>query len=316
MRGIEGRELFRDDVDRRHFLDRFSEVALASGARCAAWALIPNHVHFLVRSGHVPLSAVMQRLGTSYVRFFNARHQRSGYLFQGRYKSLLVEDETYLLVLIRYVHRNPLRAGLVPSIGALGRYPWSGHAGLMGYRAEPFQLVDGVLSRFSAEIPQARKLLIEWMGDSESVGDDARPPEHTEAGEPALTVAGTPLHRDARMRVSRCQAAEYLSNFAGVGERKAEFLRRCWSLDSLIDRLCAELNADPGRVREGRRTAPESRARAAIASVAARQLGLSLAEIAPALGVSVSALSQAEARGAVIAEEAGFNLAHRDFLIS
>jgi REP-associated tyrosine transposase len=86
----------------------------------------------LLRTGATPLSTVMRRLMTGYAVTFNIRHRRSGHLFQNRYKSVVCEEENYLLELTRYIHLNPLRAGLVEDLNALDKYPWSGHSVLMG----------------------------------------------------------------------------------------------------------------------------------------------------------------------------------------
>jgi REP element-mobilizing transposase RayT len=145
--------VFRDDCDREDFVARLERVATEGGATCLAFALIPNHVHLVLRTGARPLAELMSRLNTGYARRFNRRYRRSGHLFQNRYGSLLVGDDAYLRVLIRYVHLNPLRAGLVVSLASLARYPWSGHAALMG-AGKPFQAVDEVLHWFSpAYIP-------------------------------------------------------------------------------------------------------------------------------------------------------------------
>ena len=89
----------------------------------AAWALLPNHAHLLVRTGQRPLARAMRSLLTGYAGAFNRRHQRAGHLFQNRYKSIVVEAEPYLLELVRYLHLNPLRARLVRDLPALDKYP-------------------------------------------------------------------------------------------------------------------------------------------------------------------------------------------------
>ncbi len=132
VRGVDRRDIFRDDADRVAYCERLSLVFLEDGASCLAWALMPNHVHLLVRTGRRPLSRVMHRVGTRYGRYFNDRHGRVGYLFQGRYHAIAVADDEYLMTLVRYVHSNPLRAGLVASVDELDRHRWSGHAALVG----------------------------------------------------------------------------------------------------------------------------------------------------------------------------------------
>ena len=112
VRGIERKRIFFDDRDRDNFVTRLTTVLPESTARCYAWALIPNHFHLLLCTGNVPMSTVMRRLLTGYAVSFNRRHRRHGQLFQNRYKSILCQQEPYLLELVRYIHLNPLRAGI------------------------------------------------------------------------------------------------------------------------------------------------------------------------------------------------------------
>jgi putative transposase len=154
-RGIERREIFRDDQDREQFLERLGELLGQGGARLYAWCLLSNHFHFLVRRGDQPLSVLMRRLMTGHAVRFNLRYGRSGHLFQNRYKSIVVEEEPYFLQTVRYIHLNPVRAGLISTRQALDSFPFSGHAVLMGCRASAWQDTDAVLERFAANRREA-----------------------------------------------------------------------------------------------------------------------------------------------------------------
>ena len=123
-RGIERRKIFWDDKDCSSFLERLAVILEETQTQCYAWALIPNHFHILLRIGITPLSKVMRRLMTGYAVTFNRWHRRAGHLFQNRYKSVVCEEDPYLLELIRYIHLNPLRAGLVKDLNELNRYPY------------------------------------------------------------------------------------------------------------------------------------------------------------------------------------------------
>jgi len=136
-RGIERRKIFWDDKDRTSFLERLALILEETQTQCYAWALIPNHFHILLRTGPTPLSKVMRRLMTGYAVTFNIRHRRSGHLFQNRYKSVVCEEDPYLLELIRYIHLNPLRAKLVEDLKALDKYQWTGHNAILGRRKNP-----------------------------------------------------------------------------------------------------------------------------------------------------------------------------------
>ena len=119
-----------------------------TGTDCYAWALIPNHFHLLLRTGPTPLATVMRRLLTSYSVFYNRCHRRSGHLCQNRYKSILCEEDPYLLELVRYIHLNPIRSGLVKDLVGLVRYPWCGDGVLMGRCRNPWQNTKEVLVYF------------------------------------------------------------------------------------------------------------------------------------------------------------------------
>ena len=112
-RGINKADIFSDNIDYRNFLSRLGIILNATKTACYAWALMPNHFHLLLRTGNTPVSTIMRRLLTGYAVNYNRRHNRFGHLFQNRYKSILCQEEPYLLELVRYIHLNPLRAGLI-----------------------------------------------------------------------------------------------------------------------------------------------------------------------------------------------------------
>jgi putative transposase len=125
-RGVAGTDLFGDDEDRESFLERLASILEDTQTQCHAWALVPDQFHLLLRTHAAPLSKVMQRLMTGYAVTFNRRHQRSGYLFENRYKSISYENDGCLWDLIRYIHQIPLQAKVVRNIQDLYHYPWAG----------------------------------------------------------------------------------------------------------------------------------------------------------------------------------------------
>lgn len=151
-RGVGKCIVFLDPEDRHDFVRRLSALVMECGISLMAWALMPNHIHLLSRTGPVPLGKFMQRLLTGYAGYFNRRYDRVGHLFQNRFKSILVQEEVYLLRLVRYIHLNPLRAGLVGSVHELLDYQWCGHGGLAGTVTIPWLDRESVLMRFR-EVP-------------------------------------------------------------------------------------------------------------------------------------------------------------------
>lgn len=126
-RGIEKRDIFLDDVDRDSFLHRIGVNLSRWGIGCSAWSLMPNHFHLLLQSNSGRLTSFMQCLLTGYSKYFNERHQRVGHLFQNRYKSPIIDKAGYFFDVLRYIHLNPVRTGIVRSVVELEEYSWTGH---------------------------------------------------------------------------------------------------------------------------------------------------------------------------------------------
>jgi REP element-mobilizing transposase RayT len=122
IRGVNRQVIFERDDDRCRFLGILAHVKGLTGCRIYAYCLMDNHVHLLLREGHEPLALVMKRLTVRYARWFNETYGRVGHLFQGRFRSYPVEDDPYLVTVLRYIWQNPVRAGLCSSAAA---YPWS-----------------------------------------------------------------------------------------------------------------------------------------------------------------------------------------------
>jgi REP element-mobilizing transposase RayT len=123
-RGNNRRDIFFNDDDRRLFLDTLGEMAQRFEIELFAFVLMNNHYHLLLITRRANLSRAMQWFGVTYTNRFNARNSHSGHLFQGRFKSMLVQNDAYLMRLSLYIHRNPLRAGIV---NRLADYPWSSY---------------------------------------------------------------------------------------------------------------------------------------------------------------------------------------------
>lgn len=150
-RGNDGKDIYLDDNDRHLFLETLSEMSERFEVDIFAYVLMTNHYHLLVQTRRANLKKTMHWLGTTYTRRFNNRHGKSGHLFQGRYKSILVEDDAYITRLSCYIHRNPLRAKIVRR---LAEYPWSSYPVYAYGRKNPDWLsTDLILSYFKGPDP-------------------------------------------------------------------------------------------------------------------------------------------------------------------
>jgi len=121
-RGVRRERIFYRQEEYRTYLGLLREACERFGLRVVAYVLMPNHVHLLLRVGEVPLGRAMQFLQGNFARWYNRRYGYAGHLFQGRYGARLCEDEGYLWALVRYIHANPVRAGLAADPR---RYRWS-----------------------------------------------------------------------------------------------------------------------------------------------------------------------------------------------
>ncbi len=146
LRGNAGQEVFFDDADRSLFSLLLQEVTARFGYRIHGFCLMTNHIHLTIQVDEVPLSRIMQNLGFRYTQFINRRHNRKGHLFQGRYKALLIDVDSYLIELVRYLHLNPVRAGMVEYPET---YPWSSHQAYPGRQSIFWLTTRWVLSQIS-----------------------------------------------------------------------------------------------------------------------------------------------------------------------
>ncbi len=172
-RGIARKKVFDDNADRDFFLDRLGLVLSDTKTQCFAWALIPNHFHLLLKTGGTPISTVMKRLLTGYAMHYNRRHKRRGHLFQNRYKSVLYQEDIYLLQLVRYIHLNPLRAKQVDDMKELDRYRYGVHSALMGKIKVTWQNNSYILGLFHEKASLARHQYRSFV--KKGIADGKRP---------------------------------------------------------------------------------------------------------------------------------------------
>ena len=315
VRGIERRRIFRDDEDRNGFVDRLGRVLEESSTACYAWVLMPNHVHLLLRTGTVPIAAVMRRLLTGYAGGFNRRHRRHGQLFQNRYKSILCQDDPYLLELTRYIHLNPLRGKVVRDLEELDGYAYCGHASLMGRREVKWQDVDDVLSLFGGHVGVARGRYRAFMEEGLDMG---RRPELVGGGL-IRSLGGWASVKAMRKGDVRIKGDERMLGDGDfvmeVLERAEEHLRRAYRLEregydlgKVASRVASVLGMEPEEIFTPGRTRQIVTARGLYCFWAVREMGATATSLARQLGISQPAVSMAVRRGERLARERGFTL--------
>ena len=174
-RGNRRQSIFRSDTDRNTFLETLERMSDRFKVDIFAFVLMDNHYHLLLRTNQPNLSKAMQWLGTTYTTIFNLRHAQTGHLFQGRYKSILVENEPYLIQLSCYIHRNPLRAGMVQR---LIDYPWSSYpAYAYKWPYYPWLHTELILSQFAPESSQCsayREKVQRYADESKTIWEDVK----------------------------------------------------------------------------------------------------------------------------------------------
>lgn len=292
VRGIERRDIFNDDHDRQLFVDRLLSLLSETGVRCYAWALLSNHFHLLLMPTSTPLSYFMRRLLTGYAVSFNRRNKRSGHLFQNRYKSIVCEEEPYLLELVRYIHLNPLRAGIVSSLEELDQYPWSGHAVLIGNRQFDVQETEAVLERFGKRATTARRNYHQFVLDGIKTGhrDD---------------LGGGGLKRSQGDRPNN-EYESFDERVLGGGDFVDGLKQECMlrdkmksgiSLPRLLEIVSTTLMLDPDLIRRPSKSRAPAAARAIICYLAIFELGYTGSEIGKYLHLGPTGVSLASRRG-------------------
>ena len=283
-RGNERRPIFLDDYDCQRRLDWLGRTVEIHGWRVHAYALMPNHDHFFIETPRPDLGAGMQFLNGCYTSYFNARHKRVGHLFQGRYKAVLVETERHFGEVSRYLHLNPVRAGLAEQPAD---YPWTSYVAYMNPHARaPWLDCARVLGEFG-------------------VGDVAREAYRQFMTEGVNRPPGSPWARSWRGLVlgSPAFVAKIRDRFAGASDSPEQPDLRAFrprpSLDQIADCTARHYGEDRALWAVGRRS--NNVARDIVAYLARKRYGYRAAEIAAFLGYRrSSAIAHTIARAQVV----------------
>jgi REP element-mobilizing transposase RayT len=301
VRGIERRRIFLSDRDRHLFLGRLASLVTDTQARLYAWALMPNHAHALLRTGNLPLSRLVQCWLGPYAGTFNRIHRRAGHLFQNRFKNILVEEEPYLLELVRYIHLNPVRSRLPVTIDSLDHYPWTGHATLLANREFAAQDSAFVLEHFDRTVGKARRayrLFVREGAERRQIPDlEGGGLRRSTAGWELVSKLGSGRERwasDERILGSSDFVREVIAkandelSLDGKPKKDAAEL-----VSTLCQRVASRLAVAPEEIATPSLRRPALDARAVVSRLAVCHYGLSLTTTGRQLGLSKQSIARA-----------------------
>ena len=284
-RGNRKEDIFLDDGDRKALLANLAVTAETYRWRIHAWVLMTNHYHLLLETPEPNLSRGMHRLNGPYSQGFNKRHGRVGHVLQGRYKAILVERESHLLELTRYVVLNPVRAAMVKRADD---YPWSSYLQTLGrVQSEDWLETDWTLLHFGRERQGARERFRDFV--AEGMATDYRPWKEL-AGQVYL---GSEAFRQG---VTKLLAAR--SPLIDVPRAQRALMPRP-SLDQILRAVSVAFEMNANRVRTRKR----GPARKAFALLARRSAAAPLRDIGDALGVTPWSASHAASAGEILEAE-------------
>jgi len=272
LRGNAGQQIFFETADYLRFLRFMGEGIEKYNCRVHAFCLMPNHIHMAIQVEDTPLSRIMQNLCFRYTQWMNQRRDRVGHLFQGRYKAVLVDAGSYLLELVRYIHLNPVRAGIVKSPEA---YLWSSHLSYLGERKLPWLTTDWVLSRFSSSRGQPGNEYREFVHSESEAGQEEEFRRGTRGERRVL--GGNPFIEEVFRRAKQ--------------ERK-----KTPSMGEVIRRVCEQYGVEEKELSAAGKNRRVSLVRGIIARLILESGELTLTELSKRLNRDISTLSSAAKR--------------------
>jgi len=297
-RGIERRKIFLSDIDRNDFLGRLSAIAKDGAMEIFAWVLMPNHFHLLCKTKNLSLSSSMRRILTGYVVNFNRRHRKYGHLFQNRYKSIVCQEDVYLKELVRYIHLNLLRAGLIKDLKELNRNPWSGHSAIADKVKREWQNTEYVLSFFGSA-KDSRKNYLQYV--KKGIDQGHRP--ELVGGGLIRSMGGWSAVLASRRRSERQVSdrrilgdgdfvKQVISGLDDLVKKNLRLSGRRIDIKTLAEKVSEKYNVSIGELRSGGRRREVVKARRAMSWIGVRELGYSGADVARYLGVTNSCVTR------------------------
>jgi|GEM_PF-1352443 len=307
-RAAEGRCLFRGERELVDLLARIEAAATATKVNVYGWVVTPTRLHFLLRTGREPLTLFVSRIVSGYAIAINRRRGKTGSLFAGRYRSVLVEEDRYFMDVLGYVHTLPMQEKLVDTPEALDAYSWSGHAGLLGRRSFPWQDTVYVLKRFSGDLLQGRALYCKFIHEAVESGSVRADLDGGGLLRSAcldglgLSATGATGHDprtlgSARFTRSRLRRFEEMEDWTEDVRRAKEE-----ALEQVLRHVLGLYDLDMRRLLSRSKRREISEARGLICYVACFVVGLPYSAAAEVLCISASGAYMAARRGRKLAE--------------
>lgn len=304
VRGIERHSLFRDARDRLCFLKRLGEGLEENHILCYAWSLMDNHAHLLLSPQDIPLGVLMRSILTGYAVDFNHRHKRIGHVFHNRYKSIICQKEKYFLELVRYIHLNPLRAGLVKTLKQLECYPWCGHGGLIGQKITRWQQTGQVLCYFGTRKATAIVAYKHFVQEKVAEG----PREEFEGGGVRRSRKGWERLNSAEQKEKLWSGDErilgdvkFVDQMIRGAETKTieqqDLIRLEWDIGKIEERICEYYKIEKDQLRRKMRIHKGKEAKALLVYLGIEKLGMTIAALARYLSHNPTSVSRLYEKG-------------------
>lgn len=271
LRGNHAAAIFRVDRDRDVLDGIVAESLERHGARLHAFCWMTNHLHFLVQIANDPLSRIMHRIAGAYARAYQWRLETCGHLFDKRYRCQLVDADSYLLEVVRYIHLNPVRAGLARDPGA---YPWSSHRVYLGLRSAPWVTTDFALRMLNVDLARARAAYRAFVS----------------AGQASIPDVMMPRANDTDSRIVGDD--RFLSRISSIPSTPRVQI----SVEALADLCSRRMGVSALDVRARSRARDVSRTRALVAHLATTYAGATVKAVADYFGRDESSVRRSMER--------------------
>lgn len=271
LRGNGGNDIFFSAMDRSKMSLLLQEGVERYGHRIHAFCFMTNHVHLAIQVGDVPLSKIIQNVSFRYTRYSNAVRKTSGHLFQGRYKAILIDADRYLIQLVRYIHNNPVRAGMAVQCG---KYRWSSHCVYSGETDISWLTTEWVLGQFSDQLESAQHQYEEFVSDGQ---DEKRRTDFHQGSKDGQLLGDD----------------EFLKKVLAPVAVKNVTPR---TLDQIINAVCSVYEKPFAEIKAVGQKHDNAEARATLAFLVQSTQDLSLTKLAEVLGRDLSGISRAAGR--------------------